>query len=107
MADSVFDSSSRPTPEQVRAGPEGQALARGQGADFGALPDSFCRRTAVLIERDFPQWLVMWGPYSREFLGLPLIQRTPGKILRIRPIPNELTSDMRAIQMSRASGVAP
>lgn len=106
MADSVFDSSPHPTPEGVRAGPEDQALVRGQEADFGALPDSFCRRTAALIERDFPQWLVMWGPYSREFWAYPLFNAPRGTIAH-SPNPNELASDMGTIQMSRANGIEP
>ena len=105
MAESVFDSP-RPSPAQVRAGPEDQALAREPGADFGALPDSFCRRTAVLIERDFPHWLVMWGPYSREFWAYPLFNAPRGTIAH-SPNPNELASDMRTMQMSRANGAAP
>jgi hypothetical protein len=80
MADSVFDSSPIPAPAQVSAGPEDHALERGPEADFGALPDSFCRRTAVLIERDFSQWLVMWGPYSREFWAYPLFNAPWGTI---------------------------
>jgi hypothetical protein len=105
MADSFFDSP-RPRPAQVSAGPEDHALERGRKADLGALPDSFCRRTAVLIERDFPHWLVMWGPYSREFWAYPLFDAPRGTMAH-SPNPNELASDMRAMQMSRANGIAP
>jgi hypothetical protein len=105
MADSVFGSP-RPSPDQFRAGPEDHALERGAEADFGAWPDSFCRRTAVLIERDFPHWLVMWGPHSREFWAYPLFNGPRGTIAH-SPDPNELASEMRAMQMSRANGAAP
>jgi len=105
MTDLVFDSP-RPSPAQVRAGPEDHARERGPEADLGAWPDSFCRRTAVLIERDFPQWLVMWGPYSRQFWAYPLFNAPRGTIAH-SPDPNELASDMRTIQMSGANGAAP
>jgi hypothetical protein len=63
------------------------------------LPDDFCRRAAMRIEHDFPHWLVIWGPYSREYWAYPRFHAPRGTIAHSAD-PNVLARDMRAIQMS-------
>lgn len=58
------------------------------------------RETATRIEQDHPLWLVMWGAYSEEYWAYPRFDAPKGTILH-SPDPGDLTSDMRAIQMSR------
>jgi hypothetical protein len=62
------------------------------------------RETATRIEQDYPLWLVMWGAYSEEYWAYPRFDAPKGTILH-SPSPDDLTSDMRAIQVSgRAAG---
>ena len=35
-------------------------------------------RVAERLEKDNPRWMVMFGPYSREFVAFPPVYRSPG-----------------------------
>lgn len=60
--------------------------------------DQMAKRT----ERDFPRWLVMWGPYSMEYWAYPCFYVPRGTIVHSSD-PAELTTNMRAIQIAAAT----
>ncbi len=62
--------------------------------------DESARTIAQRIGRDFPQWLVMWGTYSRVYWAYPTFPAPGGTIVHSHD-PGELTRQMREIQMSR------
>jgi hypothetical protein len=62
--------------------------------------DKPARTTAHQIGRDFPQWLVMWGTYSRRYWAYPTFPAPAGTIVYARD-PNDLARQMREIQISR------
>jgi hypothetical protein len=39
--------------------------------------DDTCRATAEQIHQTRPQWLVLWGTYSRRFWAFPLFEMRP------------------------------
>jgi hypothetical protein len=39
--------------------------------------DDGCRAVAEQINQDHPQWLVLWGTYSRRFWAYPLFDMQP------------------------------
>lgn len=41
--------------------------------------DPQSRRAAVQIQLRHPNWLILWGPYSREFWAFPLFAEAPPK----------------------------
>lgn len=55
------------------------------------------RGDCAAIEKAFPGWLVMWGPYSRQFWGYPLF-RAPAGTIASAGSPSELAGQMRAIE---------
>jgi hypothetical protein len=62
--------------------------------------DEHARTIAQRIGQDFPQWLVIWGTYSRVYWAYPTFPAPRGTILHARD-PSELTRQMREIQISR------
>ena len=64
--------------------------------------DKSARTAAHQIGRDFPQWLVMWGSYSREYWAYPTFAAPSGTIAHSRD-PNDLAQQMRKMQMSQAT----
>lgn len=59
------------------------------------------RGTAARIGHDFPQWLVMWGMYSRQYWAYPLFDAPRGTIVHSAD-PDETARKMRAIQIQNA-----
>jgi hypothetical protein len=57
------------------------------------------RALAARIEQVFPQWLVMWGVYSRQFWAYPCFDVPRGTIAHAAS-PNDLVGMMRTIQRS-------
>ena len=43
--------------------------------------DVACRAIAEQITNDRPQWLVIWGSYSRRFWGYPLFEMRPRMVV--------------------------
>jgi hypothetical protein len=43
--------------------------------------DQECRAIAERINRDHPQWLVLWGTYSRCFWAFPLFEMQPRMVV--------------------------
>jgi hypothetical protein len=60
------------------------------------------REIAAQIERDFPQWLVMWGAYSREFWAFARFELPQGVIVHAAD-PDQLVMYMRDSEV-RAAG---
>ena len=58
------------------------------------------RAIAQRIGQDFPQWLVIWGTYSRVYWAYPTFPIPKGTILHAND-PDELIRQMREIQISR------
>jgi hypothetical protein len=46
-------------------------------SDVPASADE-CRDVAARIGREFPNWLVIWGIYTRQFVAFPLFVAPPG-----------------------------
>jgi hypothetical protein len=57
------------------------------------------RETAAHVEKAHPGWLVMWGPYYREYWAYPCFNVPRGTILHSAD-PYELVREMRSVQMS-------
>lgn len=39
---------------------------------MGPMDDNACRAIAEQIDEDWPEWLVLWGCYSKRFWAFPL-----------------------------------
>jgi hypothetical protein len=39
------------------------------------------QRAAAWIERDHPQWLILWGVHTRLYWGFPRFQAPPGTMI--------------------------
>lgn len=59
------------------------------------------RKTAARIERDYPQWLIMWSPYYEEYWAYPRFRVPQGTVLHDAD-PGELVAEMRAVQKAAA-----
>jgi hypothetical protein len=55
--------------------------------------DNACREVAERISQDRPQWLVMWGSYSRLYWAFPLFEMRP-RILICAGYPDALVARM-------------
>ena len=61
--------------------------------------DKRAHAIARRIGRDFPQWLVIWGTYSRVYWAYPTFPVPRGTVLHASD-PGELARQMREIQIS-------
>jgi hypothetical protein len=57
-------------------------------------PAGDCQEQAARLDRDNPQWLVLWGTFSREFVAFPLFLVPAGTVLHSESSP-ELVRRMR------------
>ncbi len=76
-----------------------------EGESGGAVPfadDQIHQETAERIQRDNPNWFVVWGVYSREFVAFPLFGAPPGTVLYGRN-PGELAGRMRETEQFLAA----
>jgi len=46
--------------------------------------DDAHRETAKRLARDFPNWLIVWGIYTRQYVAFPLFDAPRGTILAAR-----------------------
>jgi hypothetical protein len=46
-----------------------------------AKDDDACRAVAERINKDRPQWLVLWGRYTHRFWGFPLFEMQPRMVV--------------------------
>jgi hypothetical protein len=74
-------------------------MNRLRGAAIPAIDHSSQRETAARVEKACPGWLVMWGPYYREYWAYPCFNVPQGTILHSGD-PGELVREMRSVQMS-------
>jgi len=58
---------------------------------------------AARLDRDNPQWLVVWGTFSHEFVAFPLFQAPQGIVLCCRSGP-ELVRRMRQAEKIYGGG---
>lgn len=61
------------------------------------------RELARRIEQVFPQWVVLWGAYSRQFWAFPQF-RVPRGTIAHAASPDDLAGMIRAIQRSVMEG---
>ncbi len=54
------------------------------------------------IQRDHPNWLVMWGVYTRQYVAFPLFNAPKGTIAQDHD-PDQLVDRMRQMELSRRS----
>jgi len=65
-------------------------------------PDALHGEVASQIQRDHPNWLVMWGVYTRQYVAFPLFNAPKGTIAR-DPDPDQLVNRMRQMELPRRS----
>jgi hypothetical protein len=59
------------------------------------------REVATRIEQENPGWLVMWGPYCREFVAFPCFHVPQGTVLHYRDA-GQLVAEMFSVQKAAA-----
>jgi hypothetical protein len=69
-ADAVQRSSGRAGHDPEQGSGAGPASTGSQPA--AVLDDDACRAVAEDIQRQRPEWLVLWGVYSKRFVAFPL-----------------------------------
>jgi hypothetical protein len=66
--------------------------------------DQAHKEIAERIQQDNPNWLVMWGTYTRQYTAFALFDAPPGTVLRGQD-PDELAARIRqAEQLQLNSG---
>jgi hypothetical protein len=70
------------------------------------LSDPDQRRAAARIERDHPQWLILWGAHTRLFWAFPCFQAPPGTIIAA-PDTTELTARMQHAELASRAHMPP
>lgn len=78
-------------------------MSRIRDAAMPAIDHSLQCETAARVEKAYPGWLVMWGPYYREYWAYPCFSVRQGTILHSSD-PGELVREMRSVQMSAMKG---
>ncbi len=66
----------------------------------GQIPvgdDAASREIARQTERENPQWIVLFGTYTREFVCFPRFPVPPGTVL-VAQYPGALPARMRAVE---------
>jgi len=61
-----------------------------------------CRMAAARLQREHPNWLVIWGCYTRSYVAFPLFAAPRGTILTAAA-PDEMAARMR--RQERSAGV--
>lgn len=59
--------------------------------------DDICREVAARIESEHPGWLVIWGPYSREFWAFAYLHVPSGTLIHA-PDPENLLTGILEIE---------
>ena len=65
--------------------------------------DRAYRELAIRVGEVFPDWLVMWGTYSRRFWAFPCFDAPPGTIAQAAD-PSSLAGMMHRLQRAAADG---
>jgi hypothetical protein len=64
------------------------------------------RAAAAAIQRDHPNWVIMYGAHSRMFYAFPLFRAPPGAIIAA-PSPADLLTAMRAAELAARHYLGP
>jgi hypothetical protein len=67
------------------------------------MPDDQERQFAAEIEQSHPDWVVLWGCYSRLFWAFPYFQVPQGTIVSA-PDRDRLLADMQSIELEVNAG---
>jgi hypothetical protein len=70
----------------------------------GRNSDDECLDIVARISQDFPDWLVIWGTYTRQFVAFPLFAAPPGAFVTAHR-PGALITRMRNTE--RTLGTLP
>jgi hypothetical protein len=83
-----------------------RADSGGTGVDDipASTDDDESRDIAARIGRDFPDWLVLWGTYTRQFVAFPLFRAPPGAFVTAHR-PGALTARIRDTELRL--GISP
>jgi hypothetical protein len=68
--------------------------------------DELERRAATQTERDHPQWLIIWGYYSRLYWAYPRFHTAPGTIITA-PDTAELTTRIQYAELAASPHQPP
>ncbi len=68
--------------------------------------DELCYQTARKIEKVHPQWMVVWGLYSREYWAFPLLPVPRGTIVHA-PDPGLLVTAIDEVELTAAQSTQP
>lgn len=63
--------------------------------------DEMCRRMAQRLQSENPRWLIVWGPYTREYTAFPLLPVPPGTFVHSRD-PRALKAAMEEVERAVA-----
>jgi hypothetical protein len=58
------------------------------------------REIAVQLQRDHPNWLVLWGSFTHEYVAFPRFKTAPGTVLHNKD-PDRLANRMRQIELMK------
>ena len=64
------------------------------------------RQAAARVEYEHPQWLVIWGVFSRRFWAFPRFAALPGTIIAAADV-SELVTIMDQAETAAAHGPSP
>lgn len=61
------------------------------------MNDADCRAVAARTEKENPRWIVLFGVYSKQFVGFPLFAVPPGTLV-IAQYPGALPKRFREVE---------
>jgi len=65
-----------------------------------------CRQAAAQLQHDHPEWLVMWGCYTRCYVAFPLFQAPRGTVLTAGT-PGEMAAQIRRTEQTSGARLPP
>jgi hypothetical protein len=72
----------------------------------GTSDDDECQDIVARIGQDFPDWLVIWGTYTRQFVAFPLFAAPPGAFVTANR-PGALITRMRNTERTLGKSPGP
>jgi hypothetical protein len=67
--------------------------------------DEHQRQIAAQLQRDYPNWVILWGLHTRLYWAFPTFAASPGTIITA-PVPRQLTMRMQDSEHAAASAAA-
>jgi hypothetical protein len=62
------------------------------------------RHTAALIQRHYPAWLILYGPWSRKFWAYSTLPAPPGQAIVLSALgPRDLAAQIRDAEIAAAT----